>query len=101
MPERGSRVDARGGLLACNDARRGIAVAARDRVVRWSLASGVLLAVLAWHFVGPWASLASLLLALATAAVAYRIEAPRIDVEHPEGWATGSAGRSEAAKVDQ
>jgi hypothetical protein len=70
-------------------------------MVRWSLASGVLLAVAAWHVVGPWASLAAVLLALGAAAVAYRIETPRIDVEHPEAWATDSAGRSDAARVDQ
>jgi hypothetical protein len=70
-------------------------------VVRWSLASGVLLAVVAWQVVGPWASLVAALLALTAAAVAYRIEVPRIDVEHPEAWATDSAGRSDPARVDQ
>ena len=76
-------------------------MAVRDRVVRWALGLGAVLALSAWHFVGPWASLVLVVLALGVAAVAYRIEAPRIDVTHPEGWSAGSADPTPAERVDQ
>lgn len=65
----------------------------------WALVAGAVLALLAWHFAGPWVSLVLILLALGTAAAAYRIEAPTIDVDHPDSWA--SAGSTPAERVDQ
>ncbi len=74
----------------------------RDRVVRWALGVGAVLALLAWHLAGPWASLVLVLLALGIAAAAYRVEAPRIDVEHPIAWRDASAEASPPPeRVDQ
>lgn len=71
----------------------------RDRVVLLVLAAGVIAAVLSWRLVGPWCALAIGLVALAVACVAYRIEAPCIDVEHPEAWGTRQA--DSAQRIDQ
>jgi hypothetical protein len=64
----------------------GDAVALRDRVVLWVLAGGAGLALLSWHLVGPWAAMVVLVLALVAAAVAYRIEPPRIDLNGSPTW---------------
>ncbi len=73
----------------------------RDRVVRWTLSLGAVIALLAWHLAGPWASLVLVLLALGVAAAAYRVDAPRIDVEHPTACTETSADTTPAERVDQ
>jgi hypothetical protein len=74
-------------------------VTVRDRVVLWVLATGFVSALLAWHHLGRWPALAVGLIALGIACLAYRIEAPRVDVEHPEGWEHRGTERSE--RIDQ
>ncbi|WP_133767522.1 hypothetical protein [Amnibacterium kyonggiense] len=72
-------------------------MALRDRVVLWALGSGSVLSLLAWHFVHPWAALVVGLLALAVAGIAYRIEKPRIDLDHPEAWRSAEGDSAEHA----
>ena len=60
----------------------GGAVTVRDRVALWTLTAGVLAAVAAWRFVGPWPAMVVAVLAVLVACAAYRVERPRIDLDH-------------------
>lgn len=60
----------------------GGAVTVRDRVALWTLTAGVLAAIAAWRFIGPWPALAVGVLAVLVACAAYRAERPRIDLDH-------------------
>jgi hypothetical protein len=53
----------------------------RDRVVRWLLGGGGVLALLAEFSIGPWPAMVLVLLSLVGAAVVYRVEPPRIDLD--------------------
>ena len=77
----------------------GDAVTERDRVVLRLLATGAVAAPLAWQYLGPWLALSVGLIALGLAGIAYRIEAPRIDLDRPEGWEHREA--EEAERIDQ
>src|ERR1700712_4799034 len=59
----------------------GDAVAMRDRVVRWVLGGGGVLALLVGFFIGPWPAMVLALPAPVGAAAAYRVEPPRIDLD--------------------
>jgi hypothetical protein len=74
----------------------GDAVAVRDRVVLWVLGCGGIAAFLAWRLIGPWPGLVLILLAVVVAAVAYRIEAPRIDLHGSPTWVDDAAGDAQA-----
>ena len=79
----------------------------RDRIVIALLISGAVISVALWGAGAPWAALVIVLLALGAAAVAYRIEAPRIDLDHPASWASAptsedsSSARSPGERIDQ
>jgi hypothetical protein len=74
----------------------GDAVAVRDRVVLWVLAGGGIAAFLCWRLLGPWPGLILILVTVLVAAVAYRIEAPRIDLHGSPTWVDDAAGDAQS-----
>jgi hypothetical protein len=77
----------------------GDAVVVRDRVVRWVLCGGAVLALLTWHLLGPWPAMILVVLAVVAAAVTYRIEPPRIDLDGTP-WLTDPADPAETAEAE-
>jgi hypothetical protein len=78
----------------------GDAVALRDRVVRWVLGCGGVAAVLAWFVVGRWPALVLIALTVVGAAVVYRIEPPRIDLDGTP-WLDETADQERTGASDQ
>ena len=56
-------------------------MALRDRIVLSALGGGALVALVLWLRVSPWPAMVVVLLAVVVAAVAYRLEPPRIDLD--------------------
>lgn len=66
------------------------------------LGCGAVAVLLTWYCIGAWPAMALVLLALVAAAVVYRIEPPRIDLDGPSddgaererspGWAADRPG---------
>ena len=55
-------------------------MAVRDRVVLCTVAVGACASLVGWQVLGRWPALVLLILAIAAASIAYRIEPPRIDL---------------------